>query len=164
VASAVDVGVGEGTAGLLAAGASALSLLTRISLGARADRRRDYGLSGVVLLLAAGSVGFALMASDAVPLFVGGALAAFTLGWGWPGLFNLAVVDSNRAAPGSATGVSQTGIYVGAATGPAIFGALAAGAGYSAAWLVVAAMTLASAAVLWLAGRPKRPVRAYSGV
>ena len=104
------------------------------------------------------------MASDAIPLFVGGALAAFTLGWGWPGLFNLAVVDSNRAAPGSATGVSQTGIYVGAAAGPALFGALAAGAGYSTAWLVVAATTFVSAGVLWLAGRADRRIRAYSGV
>ena len=63
-----------------------------------------------------------------------GALVAFALGWGWPGLFNLAVVDRNREAPGSATGVSQTGIYVGAAAGPAAFGALAHTAGYGTAW------------------------------
>jgi hypothetical protein len=31
-------------------------------------------------------------------------------------------VDSNRDTPGSASGVSQTGIYVGAAAGPAAFG------------------------------------------
>ena len=115
-------GSAEGTAGLLAAVSSALSLAVRVMLGARADRRRDYGLSTVVVLLAAGSVGFALMATDAVPSFVAGTLLAFTLGWGWPGLFNLAVVDSNRETPGSATGVSQTGIYVGAGAGPAAFG------------------------------------------
>jgi predicted MFS family arabinose efflux permease len=164
VASAVNVGVDEGTAGLLAAGASALSLAMRISLGARADRRRDYGLASVAVLLAAGSIGFALMASDEVALFVGGALVAFTLGWGWPGLFNLAVVASNRASPASATGVSQTGIYIGAGAGPAAFGALAAGAGYATAWLVIAAMTLASAGVLWLAARADRQIRAVSGV
>ena len=75
VASAVDVGIGEGTAGLLAAVSSGLSLAVRVMLGARADRRRDYGLSTVVLLLAAGSVGFALMATDAVPSFVAGTAA-----------------------------------------------------------------------------------------
>ena len=64
VASAVNVGIAEGTAGLLAAVASGLSLAARVSLGARADRRRDYGLAAVVILLAAGSLGFALMASD----------------------------------------------------------------------------------------------------
>jgi predicted MFS family arabinose efflux permease len=124
-----------------------------VTLGARADRRRDYGLAVVVILLAAGSLGFALMASDSAAVFVLGALVAFTLGWGWPGLFNLAVVDSNRETPGSATGVSQTGIYVGAAGGPAAFGALAAGAGYGTAWVVVAVTTLLSAGVLWLAKR-----------
>jgi predicted MFS family arabinose efflux permease len=153
VASAVGVGIGEGTAGLLAALASGLSLAARVSLGARADRRHDYGLTVVVVLLGAGSVGFALMASDAAGVFVAGALVAFTLGWGWPGLFNLAVVDSNRETPGSASGVSQTGIYVGAAAGPAAFGALAAGAGYGAAWLAVAVTSLLSAGVLWLVGR-----------
>ena len=158
VASAVDVGIGEGTAGLLAALSSGLSLATRVWLGARADRRRDYGLAVVVVLLAAGSVGFALMASDAVPVFLVGTLVAFTLGWGWPGLFNLAVVDSNRETPGSATGVSQTGIYVGAAGGPAVFGVLAAGAGYGTAWLAVAVATLLSAGVLWLARRASVPV------
>jgi predicted MFS family arabinose efflux permease len=107
----------------------------------------------VVVLLAAGSAGFALMASDAAGVFVLGALVAFTLGWGWPGLFNLAVVDSNRESPGSASGVSQTGIYVGAAAGPAAFGALAAGAGYGTAWVAVAVTTLLSAGVLSLARR-----------
>ncbi|HLM09325.1 MAG TPA: MFS transporter [Thermoleophilaceae bacterium] len=164
VASAVHVGIDEGAAGLLAALASGLSLATRVSLGARADRRRDYGLAVVVVLLAAGSVGFALMASDTAAVFVFGALVAFTLGWGWPGLFNLAVVDSNRETPGSATGVSQTGIYVGAAGGPAAFGALAAGAGYGTAWVAVAVTTLLSACVLWVAGRATAEIRAGSGV
>jgi MFS family permease len=163
VASAVDVGIGEGTAGLLAALASALSLATRITLGARADRRRDYGLMVVVVLLAAGSIGFALMASDAASVFVLGALVAFTLGWGWPGLFNLAVVDSNRETPGSASGVSQTGIYVGAAVGPAAFGALASAAGYGTAWAAVAGTTLMSAGVLWFARRATA-IPARSGV
>ncbi len=137
--------------------ASALSLATRvIALGARADRRRDYGLAVVVMLLAAGSVGFALMSSHEAAVFVLGALVAFTLGWGWPGLFNLAVVDSNRETPGSASGVSQTGIYVGAAFGPAAFGALASTAGYGTAWAAVAVMTLLSAGVSVARAHAKR--------
>jgi predicted MFS family arabinose efflux permease len=162
VASAVDVGVAEGTAGLLAALGGALSLAVRISLGARADRRRDYGLTTVVALLLAGSAGFALMAVDAVAPFVAGALLAFMLGWGWPGLFNLAVVHSHRDTPGSASGVSQTGIYVGAAGGPAAFGALYAQYGYDTAWLLIAASTLLAAGVMWLAARADRRVRALS--
>ena len=162
VASAVDVGIAEGTAGLLAAVSSGLSLAVRVMLGARADRRRDYGLSTVVVLLAAGSLGFALMGTDAVPSFVAGTLLAFTLGWGWPGLFNLAVVASNRETPGSASGISQTGIYVGAGGGPAAFGALYASAGHGTAWLVVAGITLIGAAVIWLAARTERRTQALS--
>ena len=70
----------------------------------------------------AGAGGFALLAVGEPAPFVAGALVAFTLGWGWPGLFNLAVVDLHREAPGAATGISQTGIYVGAAAGPAATG------------------------------------------
>ena len=153
VASAVDVGVAEGTAGLLAAFGSAVSLAVRIFLGARADRRRAYGLETVILLLLAGSAGFALMATQAIAPFVGGALVAFALGWGWPGLFNLAVVAGHPEAPGSASGVSQTGIYIGAGGGPALFGLIHTQSGYPAAWLAVAASMLAAAGVMWLATR-----------
>jgi predicted MFS family arabinose efflux permease len=160
VASAVDVGVAEGTAGVLAALGSAISLAMRVSLGARADRRRTYGLETVVALMVAGSVGFALMGVHTIAPFVGGALLAFALGWGWPGLFNLAVVAGHRETPGSATGVSQTGIYVGAAGGPAAFGALSSGLGYGPAWLIGAALTLVAAAVMWLAVRAGRELAA----
>ena len=114
VASAVDAGIAEGTAGLLAALGSAVSLAVRVALGVRADRRRDYGYGVVVLLLAGGAAGFLLLTFDVPAPFVIGALVAFAFGWGWPGLFNLAVVQSHRDAPGAATGVTQTGIYVGA--------------------------------------------------
>jgi predicted MFS family arabinose efflux permease len=153
VASAVDAGIAEGAAGVLAALGSALSLLVRVALGVRADRRRDYGFSSVAVLLVAGAGGFGLLATEVAAPFVVGALLAFSLGWGWPGLFNLAVVDRHRDAPGAATGVSQTGIYVGAAGGPAAFGAISAGAGYAAAWGTAAAFALFGAAVIALAGR-----------
>jgi predicted MFS family arabinose efflux permease len=72
----------------------------------------------------------------------------------------MAVVASNRETPGSATGISQTGIYVGAGAGPAGFGVLYAHAGHEAAWLAVAGMTLIAAVVMWLAARADERVRA----
>ena len=135
VASAVDVGIGEGTAGLLAA------------LGERAEprRARDRSAPAPTAGATTGSRSWWCCSRPARrlradveprrrPSFVLGALVAFTLGWGWPGLFNLAVVDRNRETPGSASGVSQTGIYVGAALGPAAFGALRRVPGYGTAW------------------------------
>jgi predicted MFS family arabinose efflux permease len=152
VASAVDIGIAEGTAGVLAAVGSAVSLLARVAFGERADRRHAYGFGAVIALLGLGSLGFLLLASDAKPLFGVGTLVAFTLGWGWPGLFNLAVVDHNRHAPGAATGITQTGIYVGAAGGPALFGLLQDELGYSATWLVSGALCLLGAlAFAWAA-------------
>jgi MFS family permease len=153
VASAVDAGIDEGAAGLLAALGSALSLFVRIVVGIRADRRGDYGFVWVAVLLTAGAGGFGLLATEEAAPFVLGALLAFALGWGWPGLFNLAVVDRHREAPGTATGISQTGIYVGAAGGPAAFGAISAAAGYAAGWGAAAGLALSGAAVIALAGR-----------
>jgi MFS family permease len=154
VASAVDVGIAEGAAGALSAAGSASSLLVRVAVGHRADRRRDYGFSAMVALLLAGAAGFALLAVGEPAPFVVGAFIAFALGWGWPGLFNLAVVDLHREAPGAATGVSQTGIYVGAAAGPAAYGILAAEIGYPAAWGVAGGMcVVAAGAVAYAAAR-----------
>jgi len=152
VASAVDIGIAEGTAGLLAALGSASSLAVRVGLGQVADRRADYGFAMVVALLAAGSGGFALLASDATAAFVAGTVVAFAIGWGWPGLFNLAVVDHNRHAPGAATGVTQTGIYIGAAGGPAAYGLLSTEIGYSAAWAVAGGCCLLGALAFAYAG------------
>jgi MFS family permease len=156
VASAVDVGIAEGMAGLLAAAGSAVALLARIALGERADRRRDYGYATVVALLVSGSVGFALLATGEAAFFVAGVFAGFALGWGWPGLFNLAVVDLNREAPGAATGVTQTGIYVGAAAGPAAFGLVSEEFGYSTAWVLSGVLCLLAALAFWYAGRLAR--------
>jgi MFS family permease len=156
VASAVDVGIAEGVAGLLAAAGSGAALLARIALGERADRRRDYGYAAVVALLVSGSLGFGLLATGEAALFVVGVFGAFALGWGWPGLFNLAVVHLNREAPGAATGVTQTGIYVGAAAGPAAFGLVSEGYGYSAAWVISGALCLLGASAFWYAGRLAR--------
>ena len=161
VVSAVDTGIAEGAAGLLVALGSALSLAVRVALGQRADRRRDYGYGTMVVLLVGGAAGFVLLASGATVPFVIGALVAFTLGWGWPGVFNLAVVDSHRDAPGAATGVSQTGIYVGAAGGPAAFGAISAAGGYEVAWAATAVLALVAALVIALAAR--RPAGRAAG-
>jgi MFS family permease len=156
VASAVDAGIAEGAAGLLAAAGSATALLARVALGERADRRRDYGFTAVVVLLGVGTGGFLLLATGEAALFVLGTFVAFALGWGWPGLFNLAVVELNRNAPGAATGVTQTGIYVGAAGGPAAFGVVSAQAGYSAAWAVSGGLCVVAALAFAYAGRLAR--------
>jgi predicted MFS family arabinose efflux permease len=151
VATAVDAGVAEASAGLLLAFGSAASLLVRVGLGERADRRADYGFGAVVALLAGGAAGFALLAGGSAAAIVAGSLVAFSLGWGWPGLFNLAVVERHREAPAAATGVTQSGIYLGAAGGPVTFGLLSAEIGYASAWAVIASVVVLAAAVIGVA-------------
>jgi predicted MFS family arabinose efflux permease len=153
VVSAVDAGISEGAAGLLAALGSVCSLAVRVGLGHRADRQGYYGLGWVVALLAAGSIGFLLVSTEAVLPFVAGAVVSYALGWGWPGLFNLAVVHAHRASPGWATGISQSGIYIGAAGGPALYGLLSDRLGYGPAWAVTACALLLAALTFWLASR-----------
>ena len=74
-----------------------------------------------------------------------GAAVAFGSGWAWPGLFNLAVVRLNPSAPAAATGITQTGVYVGALTGPIAFGLVVDAWGYGMAWSLAAASSVGAA-------------------
>ena len=151
VSSAVDSGIDPGHAGFLAAFGSATGILMLVVLGVRADRRGGDDLVVVIGVLAVGASGFLLVATqEMVPVMIG-ALVAY-LGWGWNGLFNLAVVRSNPAAPGAATGITQTGVFVGAVGGPLLFGFVVDRWSYATAWLVSAALSLVAAAFVF-AGR-----------
>ena len=52
------------------------------------------------------------------------------------------LVDVAPLAMGRASGITMTGYYLGALIAPVLFGALADGPGYSAAWSVCAASAL----------------------
>jgi predicted MFS family arabinose efflux permease len=82
-----------------------------------------------------------------------GTLLAFGAGWGWPGLFNFAVVRSNPGAPAAATGITQTGASAGAALGPLLFGVVVQGTSYGVAWLFCGAMALAALVAILLGRR-----------
>jgi MFS family permease len=152
VESSVAGGLRVETAGFLLAAGSAVSIVVRVAFGHLAD-----GMSGGRLLLVAGMlgvgvVGFVLLATGESGLIVPGALLAFGAGWGWPGLFNFAVVKTSPGAPAAATGITQTGAYGGAALGPLVFGLVVEAASYGAAWLVSGAIALLALAAI-LIGR-----------
>ena len=149
VSAGVDAGLGESAAGLVLTGGSAAGLSMRLLAGARADRRGGRHLPVVSALLLGGTVGYLLLAPGTVVTHLLGALVAFGSGWAWPGLFNLAVVRLNPGAPAAATGITQTGVYLGALVGPIVFGVVVDASGYGTAWLLAAgASALASAGVL----------------
>ncbi len=146
VESSVDAGVAEGNAGLLFALGSGTGLAMRLAVGALADRTtRRHEFRGVAAMLVGGSLGYGLLATGQTALVVPGAMLAFGLGWGWPGLFNYSVVSCHRDAPAAATGVTQTGVYTGAMVGPVTFGVLVEQTSFSVAWLASLGASLVAA-------------------
>jgi predicted MFS family arabinose efflux permease len=80
-------------------------------------------------------------------------LLAFGAGWGWTGLFNFAVVISNRKAPAAATGVTQVGASAGSAIGPLLFGLVVEATSFGTAYLATATLALVAAATVVLGRR-----------
>jgi MFS family permease len=152
VGSAVDAGIGVGSAGLLLALGGAVSIAVRVVFGRLADGMGGGRLLLVAGMLVVGTAGFALLASGAAPFMVVGVVLAFGAGWGWPGLFNFAIVKSNPKAPAAATGITQTGASGGAALGPLAFGLVVEASSYGVAWISSGAVALLAAAAI-LAGR-----------
>ena len=152
VESAVSAGTEVGVAGLLLALGSAAGVAVRVVAGYLADKMNSGRLRLVAGMLGVGTAGFVLLASGAIPLLVLGVVLAFAAGWGWPGLFNFAIVRTNPRAPAAATGITQTGASSGAAAGPLAFGFVVEGSSFGTAWLLYGALALV-AAVTILVGR-----------
>ncbi len=153
VSSAVEAGVAEATAGMLLALGSVVGLAMRVLLGWLADRSAFRPLRVMAVMLIIGGVGCLLLTADLLPVLALGTMLGFGAGWAWPGLFNLAVVRAHREAPARATGVTQTGVYVGAAAGPIVFGAAVESMGYDKAWVLIAVVATLSAGLALLGGR-----------
>jgi MFS family permease len=160
VSSAVHIGIAESHAGLLLASSSAVVLAVRVSVGLLADRRGSGFFQMVTGLMATGAAGFVLLGSATVPVFVAGAVVAAGAGWGWPGAFNLAVVDHDRSLAAVTTGLTQTGVYLGAVVGPVVFGPVVEHGSFVAAWLVSAGFCLAGAVTVEIGRRHLRNVPA----
>ncbi|UYQ73101.1 MFS transporter [Pelagibacterium flavum] len=133
-------------AGIVLALGSAVSISVRLGMGYAADRGAVPLLPSVAILFAGGAFAYVLLTlSTALPVFIVGSLLAFGMGWGWSGISVLAIVRANLGAAGSATGVTQVGVFSGAVLGPMSFGWLAVNAGYPAAWAMMGIMTFAAA-------------------
>lgn len=159
VSAAVDSGISEGLAGALAFVCSAAGITTRMVAGARADRRGGGHLVIVGMMLATGSLTYLVLATGVPLVIVPGGMAAYCLAWGWPGLFNLAVVRSNPGAPGAATGITQTGTYIGAVLGPLLFGFAVRTWSYPWAWFGSAVTSGLAALAVFNARRALRAER-----
>ena len=100
------------------------------------------------MLSSVGAIGVLIVATRSPVAVVVGSLLAFATGWVWPVLTNFAIVRVNRAAAAAATGITQTGVYLGVFAGPLLAGVLIETAGYAVMWLCVAVVMLIGVAIV----------------
>lgn len=147
--SAVDAGWSAGAAGLLLSVGAVTGIVVRMTLGWRADLSGRLPMRTAAISLAVGVIGAGLLAPRVQWTQALAIIVAFGAGWGWPALFNYAVVRTNPQAASTATGITQTGVYIGVFSGPILFGLTVETAGYEAAWTLIGASMLIGSAIMW---------------
>ncbi|GLZ78137.1 MFS transporter [Actinorhabdospora filicis] len=147
VATAVDHGLSPAAAGLTLTMGSFVGLIARIAVGWFTDRRRADGLLLVTVMLALGSGGLALISATPLWTLPIGVIIGYVFGWSWAGVLTYAVTTTNPEAPAAASGVMQTGVYLGGMAGPFTFGIIAEHHGYAPAWIASGAIMLCAAAL-----------------
>lgn len=154
VPSIVANGHPVGSAGIVLGVGSVVSILIRLASGYAADRNLIPLLPSVALMFLAGGIGYGFLAATSnMPLIVVGALLGFGLGWGWSALSILATVRANLGAAGSATGITQAGLFSGAVLGPLCFGWLVTLYSYAVAWAAMGMIAVGAAICAWAAQR-----------
>jgi MFS family permease len=156
VDATVASGLSAAAAGWLQALGSSLAVVARLIAGRVSDTVPTGHLRLVVVMLATGAFGYLLLGLDGPLSTVAGTLLAFAMGWGWVGVFFFAVVRLNSDAPGAATGLVQTGDFIGSLVGPVLFGTLASGDSYRIAWFAAAVLAVLGATVTAVADRAAR--------
>lgn len=144
----VHVGGSESYAGLVLTIGGIAGILGRTGFGAVADYRKGGEFAVITFMLLGGAAGLATYLFALPWLLPFGTVAAYALGWAWPGLMNHAVTKRYPDAPALATSVTQTGIFLGGAVGPIGFGLIVDHAGWQAGW--IAAITAMAASSLFI--------------
>jgi MFS family permease len=154
VSSSVASGLTPGGAGIFATATGLGSFAVRVGSGVLADRRKGGDFTRVVVMLLIGAIGFLAMSASTLWHLPGflllGGFTAFAVGWGWNGLFNLAIVRTHNQAPARATGLVQSGGRLGSLLGPLAFAFILAHSSYWLGWIAAALEAAAGAAVILL--------------
>jgi MFS family permease len=150
--SATDAGWSIGAAGVLLSIGSVSGIAARLVLGWRADRSSQFPMLTAAGFLLLGALGVLVLAPRLAWPHALGAVVAFGAGWSWPALFNFAVVRTNLGAAAKATGITQTGVYVGVVAGPIAMGQVVERSGYTAGWSMVAVSMVIGASIMFRVG------------
>ena len=149
----VEVGIAEGSAGILLMVGSVVGIASRLLMGAGADRTSLSPWHMLTTMFAVAAVAFVGLATGSEAMLYAAMPFAFATSFAWPGLFHLAVVRSNPSAPGAATGITMTGSFTGAVCGPLLFGVLVEATNYGWAWLFAAITSGVAATVMAITSR-----------
>ena len=109
----------------IAVGSVVVIVVQAAGAGVRADRVSTNRLVPVAGMLAARRPAGYLVLMSGDPSFMGfGIVVTLTLGWGWPGLLTLAVVELYPDRAAATTGTIMAAIFAGGFCGPLIFAAI----------------------------------------
>lgn len=159
--SATDAGWSSGIAGLILSLGAISGITARLIMGMTADRRPGMDpLKVAARFLALGSIGAAVLGFRSEWAQVVGAVVAFGAGWAWPALFNYGIVRANANSASAATGITQTGTYVGVFSGPIVMGLLVDRWGYQVGWVVIASSMAVGAVMMGRVAAGFMPVSA----
>ena len=150
-------GLAPTAAGTAQIAASVASIVSRITVSARAGRSTGAAdVRGLVVLAVAGTIGFALLAVGDATAFVVGALVAYGCGWGWSALFNFSVARACPESAAASAGLTQAGVFLGGSTGPIVFASIVTLSNVQAAWCSAAISSALAACCLFAARRQWR--------
>jgi MFS family permease len=157
-------GMEPGLAGLVLSFGSLVGVASRLVQGWQVDRFGILPIGRLVWLYGVGGIGVLMLAIDVPFVYVLAPIPAFAFGWAWPGLFNLSVIRNNPSAPAAATGISQVGVFVGAALGPALGGVIIDEGSYRLLWLFAGVSLVVGCGVAVYLRRRIRAARPSTGV
>ena len=134
--AAKEAGYSDSSAGLILGIGGIVMIGSRLAWGYFADKFHFDRLKAVSISLALGSIAFVLFAIGTKITILIGALISFGIGWSWPGLLILGVIEQHPDEPGAATATLQTSIRLGAMVAPLGFGIVVDTFGFGAAWII----------------------------
>lgn len=164
VAAAIDTGFSAAVAGLLLSLGSLANIIARPLVGWLADRGIGGTMLTVSLMMASGALGLLGMAVALPWSFAVGSVLAFGLGWGWSGLLHYVVSHAAGDRAAQATGLVQSGAYIGSAAGPFVLGFVFEVFGTTVGWSAAAGIAALAAvmAIIAAAVHPDRRGRTSS--
>ena len=159
VRAGIEAGYSPAAAGILLSVAAGSLIVTRVLWGAVLDREGVDPLVVIFGVIAVGAVGYGMLATSRTIPFAIGAVIAYSFGWAWPGVQFLAGVRLWPENPGEASGLLQMGAFIGAMTGPLVFGIVVERSSFGVGYFMAACVAAVAATLAGLLARSSRRSR-----